>query len=240
MKFATVFGLVCLVALVANASDPTFPVTAVCSIKGTGKMTYKETLNQKNTELTGSGTMKRVNDVAKYVFNAKNDKTEAFFEYLVRPDIPCEGIYYVYLGRVNSAFIGKGVYGCVNYSKYKYDKSFKPIKDLDYNAFTYTDKTNGFKLAFLFSDKNKLVGEYLKYTGNTLTMEVTIKYDKVEFFPHYEVDSQFSSDTPNRSDFRAPSTRAISSRCVQDDGFSLSASELLLALAILAVLFVSL
>jgi len=247
MKTALLLAIFCVVAFVAHADDPVFPENSVCSIKGTATYTYVDGMDG-NKEYKGKGTMKRVNTVALYQFETavvEARKSSLMFVYLVRPDVGGCGKNYMYCGYKDNGYFSN-VDGAqyYKYSAYKYDSSFKPISGLeDYNTF-FASKTESVDHAMLFSKKNdKLIAEWFRV--GSLKTTISIVYDDVEFFPHYNVDDAFDLQVKNHSNYLTNPELAVTSKCTQtifseeeNAGFTTSAPWLLIMLVISVLSYV--
>jgi len=217
MKFQVVFGfLVCVLAFGVIAGNPKFPKSVVCSITGTGNITFNR---NGHTVYVGNGTMKRVNTVALYLVRANRagERNTVNFTYLIRPELGGCGRNFMYCGNESN-----GLYSRIDgakyykYTDYKYVSSFKPIANLkDYNAFLATS-TVSVDHAFLFrKTDDKLIAEWFRVRH--LDVNISLVYDSLEVFHHDKPDDAFDLDVESPYDYMSNSELAVSTKCVQKE-----------------------
>jgi len=235
MRTGFVFGLLCLLILVTHAADPEFPDSVLCSIKATGNITAEFG----DEVYVGNGTMKTVNHAAIYEFAAKDvngTSDPIVFKRLVRPDLTRNGRTYLHYGSDGSSS-SRDRDGWVKPSDFKYKADFKPIPDMEYNAF-YASVSKIPSMAMLFSkDNKKLIGEWYQLESGSNQKTVTIIYDTVEYFEHNTVDDTFSMAVRNEPMYSTNCTIALSSECKSSGGSTISASMLLVVFVIALLSF---
>jgi len=235
MNKIAVFAVLAIFVMAVYADDPVLPKKSLCSIQGTGKVTYFDTYER----YSGTVSMKRVNQTAVYNMDLKDDisgKTGIKGTILIRID----------LRHTMKKIKGEGINGesdsnkAIYLSNYKYNKDYKPIADKQYHAFTVVDKYGGeMEAAMLFSadDKMSLIGEVFYFAQGD--NNVTMVYDEVKDYDHSTVDHVFSIDDFEQYSLASTDAPwALSIACLEDQDDSASVffpSFILLILAAIAL-----